>query len=133
MFISKSLLASTFVALISVASATPTKPDAEATVTTPDLGTAFSVYPGWDMDNGNSQKIINITELACMQLCSTSTSCVAYSYVPYGGAPDCYLKSSINLSTFKVQTVDVNAGLSGACGTFAPVGPTKCFTVTVPA
>jgi hypothetical protein len=38
----------------------------------PNAGTVFAVYPGWDMDNGALQTILNGTELACLQSCSSS-------------------------------------------------------------
>jgi len=105
--------------------------------TTPDVGGVFAIYPGWDMDNGSAGTILGGTELACMQSCNASAICVAYAYVPYGGAntgpgPACVPKSSITLGTFKTQAFDISVGLMGACGTFAPVGPTSCFSVTVP-
>ncbi|KAJ7367464.1 hypothetical protein DFH08DRAFT_1070375 [Mycena albidolilacea] len=93
-----------------------------------------SVYPGWDMDNGGSGTIFNVTERACVQSCGASSTCVAYAYVPFADpTPFCVLKNAIDLSTFKIQSFDVSVGLLGACGTFAPVGPmaTMCFTATV--
>ncbi|KAF7350033.1 hypothetical protein MVEN_01305000 [Mycena venus] len=102
----------------------------------PDVGTVFSVYPGWDMDNGTLETIFNGTELACLQSCASSGSCVAYAYVPYGNTgtedPFCVLKNSIDLSTFTVHAgVDVSVGLIGSCGTVTPVGPTICQTVSI--
>ncbi|KAF8145683.1 hypothetical protein K438DRAFT_1781688 [Mycena galopus ATCC 62051] len=90
---------------------------------TPDVGAVFAVYPGWDMDDGSIGTILGGTELACMQSCSTSATCIAYAYVPYGGAntgpgPACVPKSSINLTTFKTQSFDLSVGLLGGCGTF---------------
>lgn len=38
----------------------------------PDVGTIFAVYPGWDMDNGSILTTLGCTELACMQSCSAS-------------------------------------------------------------
>ncbi|KAJ7366104.1 hypothetical protein DFH08DRAFT_1071727 [Mycena albidolilacea] len=104
----------------------------------PDVGGVFAVYPGWDMDNGGATTFGG-TELACLQACSASATCVAYAYVPYGGSNTgpgvaaCNLKTAVTLSAFKTQPNDISVGLIGGCGTFAPVGPTRCFTVTVPA
>ncbi|KAJ6592883.1 hypothetical protein B0H19DRAFT_1365184 [Mycena capillaripes] len=100
----------------------------------PDAGTIFAVYPGWDMDNGALQTILNGTEISCLESCRSSATCVAYSYVPYGNSgtgitPFCVLKSSVDLGAFKMQSFDVSVGLVGACGTFNPVGPTSCRTV----
>ncbi|KAJ7868537.1 hypothetical protein B0H14DRAFT_3861460 [Mycena olivaceomarginata] len=106
----------------------------------PDIGAVFAVYPGWDMDNGNGgTTMLGGTELACLQACSASATCFAYAYVPYGGSNTgpgvsaCVLKTAVTLGTFKTQPNDISVGLIGSCGTFAPVGPTSCFTVTVPA
>ncbi|KAJ7876983.1 hypothetical protein B0H13DRAFT_2347407 [Mycena leptocephala] len=101
----------------------------------PTVGTVFAIYPGWDMDNGRTTATSDGSELACMQLCSADTTCVAYAYAPYqpSGSLSCFLKDSVDLSTFKTQSVDVSVGLVGACGTFVPVGPTSCYSVTVPA
>ncbi|KAF7369532.1 hypothetical protein MVEN_00283100 [Mycena venus] len=101
----------------------------------PQAGTVFAVYPGWDMDNGALSTIFNGTELACLQSCSSSATCVAYAYIPYGHGgtdnnPICVLKSTIDLSTFKMQTFDLSVAIVGACGTFKPVGPTICQTVS---
>ncbi|KAJ7084238.1 hypothetical protein C8R44DRAFT_821975 [Mycena epipterygia] len=130
MFNSKSLLASTLVILLSFASATPAKlgTDASAGVEpAPELGTVFAVYPGWDMNNGETTEILNGTELACLQSCSATADCVAYAYSPYstGGTgpvqPSCFLKNGLDLSTFQIRTLDLHTGR-----------PTSCFTVTVP-
>ncbi|KAJ7816792.1 hypothetical protein B0H13DRAFT_1923371 [Mycena leptocephala] len=85
----------------------------------PAVGTVFAVYPGWDMDNGRTTATSDGSELACMQLCSADTTCVAYAYAPYqpSGSLSCFLKNSVDLSTFKTQSVDVSVGLVGACGT----------------
>jgi hypothetical protein len=40
----------------------------------PQTGPVFAVYPGWDMDNGALSTIFNGTELACLQLYSSSVS-----------------------------------------------------------
>ncbi|KAJ7312632.1 hypothetical protein DFH08DRAFT_973411 [Mycena albidolilacea] len=84
----------------------------------PALGTLFAVYPGWDMDNGQAIETSDGSELACMKLCSAG-GCVAYSYGPYqpSGTPSCFLKDSVDLSTFKIRNVDVSVGLVGTCGT----------------
>ncbi|KAF8143724.1 hypothetical protein K438DRAFT_1853180 [Mycena galopus ATCC 62051] len=102
----------------------------------PEAGTIFAVYPGWDMDNGSLQTIFNGTESACLHSCASTTTCVAYSYVAYGHGgtdvnPICVLKSTIDLTTFKIQTFDVSVGIFGACGTVNPIGPTICFTENV--
>ncbi|KAJ7243513.1 hypothetical protein C8J57DRAFT_1477157 [Mycena rebaudengoi] len=101
----------------------------------PAIGTVFAIYPGWDMDNGRTTATSDGSELACMQLCSADATCVAYAYAPYqpSGSLSCFLKDRVDLSTFKTQSVDVSVGLVGACGTFVPVGPTSCYSVTVPA
>ncbi|KAJ7920313.1 hypothetical protein B0H13DRAFT_1867788 [Mycena leptocephala] len=93
---------------------------------TPDLGTVFAIYPGWDMDNGSAQTILGGSEVQCMQACSSSSTCVAYAYVPYAtpvtaSVSACVLKNSVSLGTFKTQSFDVSVALVGACGTFAPV------------
>ncbi|KAJ7662353.1 hypothetical protein B0H17DRAFT_1093576 [Mycena rosella] len=139
MFNSKALLASTLVALLPFVSAIPTESgtDAAAAVQpTPNIGTTFAVYPGWDMNNGEIARIMNETELQCLQACSANPSCLAYAYTPYTDAspvqPVCFIKNAIDLTTITLQSVDVSVGLIGACGTFNPVGPTNCFTVTVP-
>ncbi|KAK6981100.1 hypothetical protein R3P38DRAFT_3234581 [Favolaschia claudopus] len=103
---------------------------------TPAAGTVFAVYPGWDMDNGSLQTIFNGTEKACLQSCTSSATCVAYAYIPYGHGgtdvnPICVLKSSIDPSMFKQQSFDLSVGLVGGCGTFSPAGPTICRTVSV--
>ncbi|KAJ7881626.1 hypothetical protein B0H13DRAFT_2655684 [Mycena leptocephala] len=142
MFNSKSLLASVLVALLSLASAVPTNAtdDAAAGVRpAPEIGTVFAVYPGWDMQSGPIMgSSAGVTELACMRSCSNSSTCVSYSYVAFGGndgSPEasCFLKSAFDFSAIKIRPFDVSVGLIGACGTFALVGPTNCFTVTVPA
>ncbi|KAJ6452418.1 hypothetical protein C8R45DRAFT_1223475, partial [Mycena sanguinolenta] len=102
----------------------------------PDAGTIFAVYPGWDMNNGSLQTIFNGTESACLHSCASSSTCVAFAYVPYGHGgsdvnPICVLKSTIDLSTFIIETFDVSVGIVGACGTVNPVGPTSCHTVNV--
>ncbi|KAF7336465.1 hypothetical protein MSAN_02300700 [Mycena sanguinolenta] len=97
----------------------------------PEESTVFAVYPGWDMSNGNAETIAVVTEATCLQLCAASSTCVAYSYVPYDDSADplCNLKSTIDVSTFQVNPdLVVNVGLVGACNTFEPVGPTLCFT-----
>jgi hypothetical protein len=38
----------------------------------PDLGSVYAVYPGWDMDNGGFQGILGGTEFACLQACHSS-------------------------------------------------------------
>ncbi|KAF7351625.1 hypothetical protein MSAN_01595100 [Mycena sanguinolenta] len=102
-----------------------------------DAGPIFAIYPGWDMNNGYSAFIANSTESACLQACVATPTCVAYTYAPYSTtttvniSPGCYLKSTIDLTKFRVAPgVPSNAGLAGACGTFTPVGPTICDTVT---
>ncbi|KAJ7769777.1 hypothetical protein B0H14DRAFT_2967300, partial [Mycena olivaceomarginata] len=120
-------LLATLLASLSIAATAKAAPGAH------DVGTVFSVYPGWDMDNGGSGTIFNVTERACVQSCGASSTCVAYAYVPFADpTPFCVLKSAIDLNTFKIQSFDVSVGLLGACGTFAPVGPmaTMCFTAT---
>ncbi|KAJ7223476.1 hypothetical protein GGX14DRAFT_558051 [Mycena pura] len=111
---------------------------AVAAVPPPDdtVGNIFAVYPGWDMNNGAASTTHGGSELACLQACSASATCVAYAYVPYGSSVTgpgtaCVLKSSFNITTFTRQSFDVSVGLLGACGTFSPVGPTSCYTVTV--
>ncbi|KAF7355886.1 hypothetical protein MVEN_00917300 [Mycena venus] len=105
---------------------------------TPDLGTVFAVYPGWNMLNGGSSPVFGGTELQCIQACSADPSCVAYAYAPYGSGPtaipgpNCIIKPTIDLTTFRIGTFDATVGLIGACGTFVPTGPTNCFTVPVP-
>ncbi|KAJ7909227.1 hypothetical protein B0H13DRAFT_1877853 [Mycena leptocephala] len=102
----------------------------------PNVGTVFAVYPGWDMDNGGSSTSGG-TEMACQKSCSASPSCVAYAYVPYGGGggppgTSCFLKNTVDITTFKTRAWDTTVGLAGACGTFTPAGPTSCFSVTAP-
>ncbi|KAJ7859775.1 hypothetical protein B0H14DRAFT_622373 [Mycena olivaceomarginata] len=108
---------------------------ANAVQPSPDAGTVFAVYPGWDMDNGALATIFSGTESACLQSCRSSSTCVAYAYIPYGhngtDANLCVTKSTIDLATFKMQSFDVSVGLVGACGTFKPAGPTSCFTVSL--
>ncbi|KAJ7836721.1 hypothetical protein B0H13DRAFT_1912924 [Mycena leptocephala] len=92
---------------------------------TPDAGTIFSVYPGWDMVNPGPTTTFGLTELACMQSCSTGAGCVAYAYVPFGfpgttTGSVCVLKTAIDLTTFQTRAFDVSAGLKGGCGTFSP-------------
>ncbi|KAJ7025678.1 hypothetical protein C8F04DRAFT_1268972 [Mycena alexandri] len=90
------------------------------------------------MDNGTAANTVNGTESACLQSCAATSTCVAYAYVPYDNTgtdinPLCVLKDSIDLSTFTVHSgIDVTIGLAGACGTFEPVGPTICQTITIP-
>ncbi|KAJ7867932.1 hypothetical protein B0H14DRAFT_3441572 [Mycena olivaceomarginata] len=112
---------------------------APLTQPSPDVGTVFTVYPGWDMNNGILTEIFGGTELACLQACSTDSRCVAYVYQPYGspGFPPavCVTKSSIDLSTFQTSQTrgfDVSSGLVGGCAAYSPgpIGPTSCFTVT---
>ncbi|KAJ7908064.1 hypothetical protein B0H13DRAFT_1878974 [Mycena leptocephala] len=88
----------------------------------PAIGTVFAIYPGWDMDNGQTTATSDGSELACMQLCSADATCVAYAYAPYqpSSTLSCFLKDSVDLSTLQ----DSN---------FVPVGPTSCYSVTVPA
>ncbi|KAJ7250466.1 hypothetical protein B0H12DRAFT_1120511 [Mycena haematopus] len=58
------------------------------------------------------------------------STCIAYSYVPYGPTPACFLKPVVNLKSFSVdQGRVVSTGLVGPCGTFDPVGPTICVTI----
>jgi hypothetical protein len=33
------------------------------------LGSVFSVYPGWDMDNGGTTSIFGGTEIDCRKAC----------------------------------------------------------------
>ncbi|KAF8180547.1 hypothetical protein K438DRAFT_1938233 [Mycena galopus ATCC 62051] len=121
-------------ALVSLVSTVSAAPGARPS---PDLGTVFAVYPGWDMDNGTAETIFNGTESACLQSCAANSACVAYAYVPYDNTgtdinPVCVLKNSIDLTTFTVHSgVDVSIGIIGACGTLNPVGPTICQTVTL--
>jgi hypothetical protein len=107
---------------------------------TPDVGSVYAVYPGWDMDNGNNGQLNGGTEQGCLKACSTSgfescvhtgsnlrikiagSTCVAYVYVPYGSSvtgpgPVCILKNSFNVSAFKTQSFDISVGLFGPCGT----------------
>ncbi|KAJ7909231.1 hypothetical protein B0H13DRAFT_1877856 [Mycena leptocephala] len=70
----------------------------------------FAVYPGWDMDNGGNSTSGG-TEMACQKSCSTSPSCAAYAYVPYGGGggppgTSCFLKNAVDISTFKTRAWD---------------------------
>ncbi|KAJ6459607.1 hypothetical protein C8R45DRAFT_1109475 [Mycena sanguinolenta] len=107
--------------LLSIALATCTS-TSSSSKPAPDLGTVFAVYPGWDMDNGNAPPLANVTEMACMQACGASTSCVAYAYVAYnsfrGPGATCYPKTGIDISKFKQQSdADVSTGVIGACGT----------------
>ncbi|KAJ7328102.1 hypothetical protein DFH08DRAFT_331750 [Mycena albidolilacea] len=99
----------------------------------PDLGSVFSVYPGWDMDNGGTTSIFGGTEIDCRKACSPKAAVLPTRNVPYGvgnnGLPDCVLKNTVALNTFKTQSFDVSVGLVGFCGTFAPVGPSLCYTV----
>ncbi|KAJ6593175.1 hypothetical protein B0H19DRAFT_1245975 [Mycena capillaripes] len=88
----------------------------------PDLGNIFAVYPGWSMTVGNTNTFLGITELACQQVCSTDTACLAYVYFPYGGpnVPNalCTLKTSIDLADFTVEAgIVTSVGLIGGCGT----------------
>ncbi|KAJ6559605.1 hypothetical protein B0H19DRAFT_1260319 [Mycena capillaripes] len=103
---------------------------------TPNAGTVFSVYPGWDMDNGAVSVLPGGTEQACLKACSLSTACVAYAYGPYsfnliinGNPPACILKNSIDMTTFKTQPFDVTMGVIGSCGTISPVGFSRCINV----
>ncbi|KAJ7250112.1 hypothetical protein B0H12DRAFT_1234425 [Mycena haematopus] len=119
--------------LVSFALATDASRNAKPT---PDLGSSFAVYPGWDMDNGSSSTISNVTEQACMQACGASTSCTAYAYGPYpsfrSAGATCFLKDSLDLSKFKQQPdADISTGIIGACENFKPVGPTQCYTIAV--
>ncbi|KAJ7673994.1 hypothetical protein DFH06DRAFT_752399 [Mycena polygramma] len=107
-----------------------------AATPTADSDTVFAVYPGWDMDNGQtSPTIFNGTEADCAKSCATTAGSKAYAYVPYSGAyvygPSCYLKDAVDLSKFVKQPRDTNVGLPGPCGTYQPVGPTECYNVTV--
>ncbi|KAJ6526681.1 hypothetical protein B0H19DRAFT_1275534 [Mycena capillaripes] len=104
----------------------------------PDVGNMFAVYPGWDMNNGGGlQQISGITEMSCLQMCSANGGCVGYAYAPYGipgslGTPLCVIKNSITLSSFVVESDRItNVALVGACGTFSPVGPSICHTVSL--
>ncbi|KAJ6483535.1 hypothetical protein C8R47DRAFT_564384 [Mycena vitilis] len=113
-------------ALTANASATPA----------PDSEIVFAVYPGWDMDNGQSSPtIFNSTEADCAKSCATTAGAKAYAYVPYSGAyvygPSCYLKDAVDVTKFVKQDRDTSAGLPGPCGTYQPVGPTECYNVTV--
>ncbi|KAJ7859816.1 hypothetical protein B0H14DRAFT_2576979 [Mycena olivaceomarginata] len=99
----------------------------------PDLGSVFSVYPGWDMDNGGTTSIFGGTEIDCRKACSADGSCVACAYVPYGvgnnGLPDCVLKIwSLSTHSRLGRLMSVWAWL-GSAGIFAPVGPSLCYTV----
>ncbi|KAF8214416.1 hypothetical protein K438DRAFT_1801364 [Mycena galopus ATCC 62051] len=99
--------------------------------TTPEIGTVFAVYPGWDMDNASLEATFGGTERARLTSCQTNSACVAYTYIPYGSgatgvSPACILKSSIDLNEFTIQSFPANTALIGSCGTFAPVGPTIC-------
>ncbi|KAF8188269.1 hypothetical protein K438DRAFT_1834178 [Mycena galopus ATCC 62051] len=96
--------------------ATPVKP-------APDVGNVFAVSPGWDMS------VLGLSEMECFQTCSKNATCVAYSFVPYE-TPTCFLKVAFDLATFQIRDFDVSVGLLGAYGTFSPVGPTSCFTMT---
>ncbi|KAJ6472007.1 hypothetical protein C8R45DRAFT_936665 [Mycena sanguinolenta] len=100
-----------------------------------DIGSVFAVYPGWDMNNAASVITSGITEFECLQSCASSSSCVAFAYVPYGnnvsqGDSTCVLKASIDISTFVAQAFDVSTGIIGPCNTVTPVGPTLCYTVS---
>ncbi|KAJ7920553.1 hypothetical protein B0H13DRAFT_1867468 [Mycena leptocephala] len=100
----------------------------------PNAGTVFAVYPGWDMDNGALQTILNGTELACLQSCSSSATCVAYAYIPYGNngtiSPICVLKSTVDLNTFKLQpSFDLSVGIVGACGTYTNCRKVRTQTI----
>ncbi|KAJ7223472.1 hypothetical protein GGX14DRAFT_387789 [Mycena pura] len=107
---------------------------------TPDaVGNIFAVYPGWDMNNGGTPTIHGGSELACLQACSASATCVAYAYVPYGSnvtgpGTACVLKNSFNIATFTTQSFDLSVGLLGACGTFSPAGiapqESRCMPVS---
>ncbi|KAJ7908639.1 hypothetical protein B0H13DRAFT_1878423 [Mycena leptocephala] len=95
---------------------------------TPDAGTIFSVYPGWDMVNPGPTTTFGLTELACMQSCSTGAGCVAYAYVPFGfpgttTGSVCVLKTAIDLTTFQTRAFDVSAGLKGAVGPSRQLDP----------
>ncbi|KAF7363107.1 hypothetical protein MVEN_00663100 [Mycena venus] len=102
----------------------------------PEIGNVFAVYPGWSLVDAVENVSFNLSELACQQACSADTSCLAYVYYPYSSpgdaAPYCILKSSINVADFTIQSgVVTSVGLIGGCGTFSPVGPTLCQSVTV--
>ncbi|KAJ6569300.1 hypothetical protein B0H19DRAFT_1066059 [Mycena capillaripes] len=73
------------------------------------------------MDNGDFLISLGGTELDCMKSCAASLGCLTYAYAPYGAPstpnqPTCYLKSTIDPKTFKIQTYDVSAGLVKPCG-----------------
>ncbi|KAJ7842415.1 hypothetical protein B0H13DRAFT_1909839 [Mycena leptocephala] len=105
---------------------------------TPDAGTVFSVYPGWDMVNTSpATTTFGLTELACMQSCSTGAGCVAYAYVPFGfpgttTGSVCVLKAAIDLTTFQIRTFDVSVGLKGVCGTFSPDDKSESILTLAP-
>ncbi|KAJ6458974.1 hypothetical protein C8R45DRAFT_1109677 [Mycena sanguinolenta] len=90
---------------------------------TPEIGTVFAVYPGWDMENDSLEATFDGTERECLTSCQTNSACVAYTYIPYGDgatgtSPACILKSSIDLNEFSIQSFPANTALVGHCGTF---------------
>ncbi|KAJ7893556.1 hypothetical protein B0H13DRAFT_2338157 [Mycena leptocephala] len=102
----------------------------------PDLGNIFAVYPGWTMTNPNDAATPRgISELACQQTCSADATCLGYIYFPYGGpnvpTPLCTLRNSITLNFAVEPGIVTSVGLIGGCGTFSPIGPTICQSVTV--
>ncbi|KAJ7471594.1 hypothetical protein B0H11DRAFT_2282992 [Mycena galericulata] len=114
--------------------------DVAVNKTDPDVAVEFAVYPGWDMGNpaGISASSVGGTELACLQACLASSTCVSYSYLPYDGgepatAPACFLKDQLDFSVIQVEPWPVTLGIVGPCGTFNPPGPTNCFTVSITA
>ncbi|KAJ7909233.1 hypothetical protein B0H13DRAFT_1877858 [Mycena leptocephala] len=98
----------------------------------PNVGTVFAVYPRWDMDNGGNSTSGG-TEIGLAEVVRRSPSCVAYAYVPHGGGggppgTSCFLKNTVDITTFKTRAWDTTVGLVGACGTFTPASPSSCFT-----
>ncbi|KAJ6496307.1 hypothetical protein C8R45DRAFT_985550 [Mycena sanguinolenta] len=122
------VFASQFTAIL--AAITIALPVAAMTPRSPDEGTVFAVYPGWDQNDGEGTLIQGGTEGACLAACSASSTCIAYSYVPYSTPPACFLKPVVNLASFSVDSGRVvSTGLVGPCGTFEPIGPTICVTI----
>ncbi|KAJ7844882.1 hypothetical protein B0H14DRAFT_2775703 [Mycena olivaceomarginata] len=68
-----------------------------------------------NQNDGEGTLIQGGTEAACLEACSTSSTRIAYSYVPYGATPACFLKPVIDLGAFSGRVV--STGLAGACGT----------------
>ncbi|KAJ7797024.1 hypothetical protein B0H14DRAFT_2619391 [Mycena olivaceomarginata] len=78
----------------------------------PDVGTVFSIYPGWYMDNGGLTTIFGGTEQDCLKTCiARGLNLRRVRLRPFSNnnnAPFCVPNGSIDLTTFKTQTFDVS-------------------------